>query len=409
MARRSLPTRLLLSLLLLAALLGVVELALRIGGGPADDGFRFRRIAPAVAEDRQGRYEAHARRYYTLAPGFRHSPTHLGRDATGTWPFRGRPPEPAPPGLLRVALVGDSVVYGSSLDAADMPASRLADALARRGWTPDRVAVVSLGVPGYSTVQLALLLDEALAGRPYDAVVLWPAAWNDQAPALVAPDAELLADLADTSLLEWLRERSRLAALVRRRDKPDDIEAIVEAWRHGAPPHGWRVPARGRRPERRRHAAALRGGRSAGSCAGLGPSAPDRCREPAHSTRRRPRSPPLPARRARRSSTRRPCSTAAVSTRAAVRRLRASIARGNRTARRGPGRRAAPAARRPPRGRAGRRCDGRCASPAAAPRSRSSTCSRRTPRCWATPSCASRCRAGRAASRCPSCSWAALR
>ena len=244
MARRSLATRLLLSLLLLVALLGVVELALRVGGAPADDaGFRFRRIAPAVAEDRQGRYEAHVRRYYALAPRFRHSPTHLGRDATGDWPFRGRPPEPAPPGLLRVALVGDSVVYGSALDAADMPASRLADALARRGWTPDRVAVVSLGVPGYSTVQLGLLLDEALAATRYDAVVLWPAAWNDQAPALVAPDAALLAGLADTSPLEWLRERSRLAALVRRREKPADIEAIVAAWKRGEPQHGWRVPA----------------------------------------------------------------------------------------------------------------------------------------------------------------------
>ena len=244
MPQRSLSSRLLLSLLLLAGLLAVVEAALRLGGAAAEpEAFQFRRIAPAVAEDRAGRYEAHPRRYYTLAPGFRYSPAHLGRDATGAWPFRGRPPEPAPPGLLRVALLGDSVVYGSSLDAADLPGSRLADALARRGWTPDRVAVVSLGVPGYSTVQLGLLLDEALSSTRYDAVVLWPAAWNDQAPALVAPDAELLAALADTSPLEWLRDHSRLAALLRRRERPIDQAGIVAAWERGAPPHGWRVPA----------------------------------------------------------------------------------------------------------------------------------------------------------------------
>jgi len=243
MTGTALAQRLLLSTVLLVALLAAVEVALRlrgVGESPAD--FRFQRMTPAVAEDRAGRYASDPLRLYTLAPDFRHSPTHLGRDATGDWPFRGRPPEPAPPWLLRVAVVGDSVVYGSSLDAADMPGNRLADALARRGWTPDRVAVLSLGVPGYSTVQLGLLLDEALATLHPDAVVLWPAAWNDQAPALSAPDAELLGALAHPTPLDWLRQHSRLVgALLGPHGIPAD--RIVDGWRRGAPPCGFRVPA----------------------------------------------------------------------------------------------------------------------------------------------------------------------
>ncbi|HVQ25973.1 MAG TPA: hypothetical protein VMV01_12385, partial [Planctomycetota bacterium] len=99
----SLAKRALFSLLLVLGLLGVVELVLR--ARQVSSVSPFARIAPAIADDRAGRYEAHPQRLYTLAPHFRHSPSHLGRDATGDWPFRGRPPEPAPPGLLRVAVI----------------------------------------------------------------------------------------------------------------------------------------------------------------------------------------------------------------------------------------------------------------------------------------------------------------
>ncbi|HZL99557.1 MAG TPA: SGNH/GDSL hydrolase family protein [Planctomycetota bacterium] len=244
MTLRGLLPRLLLSLALLAALLAVLEAVLCATGvldSPSE--FRFRRISPAIAEDRAGRYRLHPARFWTLAPHFRHSPAHLGRDATGEWPFRGRQPEPSPPGLLHVAVIGDSVVYGSSLDAADLPASCIADSLVDLGWTPDRVAVFGLGVPGYSTVQLWSLHDEALLTLQPAAVVLWPAAWNDQAPAFIAPDAEMLAGLAGQSWLGWLRDQSRLAnALLRPGDEASEA-AVIEGWKRGAPPCGWRVPA----------------------------------------------------------------------------------------------------------------------------------------------------------------------
>jgi hypothetical protein len=245
MARRSLATRLLLSLLLslllLVALLGAVELWMRLRDSPGRADFRFRRITPAVAEDREGRYVPNLARFWTLAPNFRHSPTHLGREATGDWPFRGRPPEPSPPGLLRVAVVGDSVVYGTTLDAADIPGSCIQDALARRGWTPDRVAVISLGVPGYSTLQLFVLLQEQLGSLKPDAVVLWPAAWNDQAPAMIASDRNILKERGEHPLREWARDHSRLVdALVPQRN-PLPLDEILAGWNRGVPPNGFRV------------------------------------------------------------------------------------------------------------------------------------------------------------------------
>lgn len=234
----SLVRRALFSLALVLVLLVAVELVLR--ARTTSSASPFQRMVPAIAEDRAGRYGPHEDRIYTLAPHFRHSASHLGRDATGDWPFRGRPPEPAAPGLLRVAVIGDSIVYGSSLDAADMPGSCLARSLAERGWTPDRVAVLSLGVPGYSTVQLNLLRMEDLVEHHPDAVVLWPAAWNDQAPALKAPDMDLI--FPDQTALGWMCRRSRLVNQVAGgRELP--LEEILEGWKHGRPPNGYRVDA----------------------------------------------------------------------------------------------------------------------------------------------------------------------
>jgi hypothetical protein len=152
MALRRATARWLLALGVLTGLLLAAEIVLWSTGWLRDpQEFEFRQATTAMLRDDQGRYRRHDVRFYSLAAGYRQSPSHLGRDATGEWPFRGRPPQPAPPGLLRLVLVGDSCVYGVSLDACDLLGSRLAGELAARGLTPDRVAVLSLGVPGYST------------------------------------------------------------------------------------------------------------------------------------------------------------------------------------------------------------------------------------------------------------------
>ncbi len=207
--------------------------------------FTLRRMTGSVQQDTSGRYVVHDARAFTTAPSFRHSPAHAGRDATGSWPFRGRPGTPLPPAasVPRVLVVGDSCVYGAGLDACDSLGWRLARELDARGLPPDRVAVIPLGVPGYSTEQIRLLLAQGLRDLRPAAVVLYVAAWNDQAPALRAPDRQILAQLADPSALDWLRTHTRLgAALLHVRDRMPADE-ITAAWKAGNPPLGFRVPA----------------------------------------------------------------------------------------------------------------------------------------------------------------------
>jgi lysophospholipase L1-like esterase len=206
--------------------------------------FTLRRMTGALQDDPAGRYVVDDARAYSTAAGFRFSPEHAGRDATGDWPFRGRAGQslPVAGSLPRVLVVGDSCVYGASLDGCDTLGWQLAEALDARDLAPFQVAVIPLGVPGYSTEQCLLLLREQLAALQPVAVVLYVAAWNDQAPALRAPDRELLAALADPSPLEWLRTHTRLgAALLHVRDRRPQAE-IMAGWKAGNPPLGWRVP-----------------------------------------------------------------------------------------------------------------------------------------------------------------------
>jgi lysophospholipase L1-like esterase len=243
MSLRKLIPRLLASLGLLLASMIAAELLLWASGRLADpQEFQFRHVTRAFADDSRGRYRVDPLRFFTTAPDHRHGEHHLGRDATGRWPFRGRPGEPLPPDVLRVAVIGDSCVYGASLDAADMLGTAIQRGLAERGLTPDRVAVLSLGVPGYSTVQIDLLLREVLDTLSPQAVVLYPAAWNDQAPALVRPDAELLAALREPGPLDWLRQNTRLVAAALHLLERRPFQEILDGWRAGAPPLGYRVP-----------------------------------------------------------------------------------------------------------------------------------------------------------------------
>jgi lysophospholipase L1-like esterase len=244
MALRRATARWLLALGVLTGLLLAAEVVLRSTGWLRDpQEFEFRRATTAMVRDDRGRYRRHDVRFYSLAPGYHHSPSHLGREATGDWPFRGRPPQPAPPGLLRLAIVGDSCVYGVSLDACDLLGSRLAGELAARGLPPDRVAVLSLGVPGYSTEQLAPLLDETLDELHPDVVVIYPAAWNDQAPAVHQTDHELLESLQHATVLDWIVGHSRVAAALWPLDADPSPQQAREALKSGRLPFAFRVPA----------------------------------------------------------------------------------------------------------------------------------------------------------------------
>jgi GDSL-like Lipase/Acylhydrolase family len=90
-----------------------------------------------------------------------------------------RGPEVAPsrqPDVVRVALVGDSYVFGIGVDEEHLLSTHLQELLARR--LGRRVEVVNLGVSGYSTDQEYLLFDQ-LAERLAPQLVLLVVCDND--------------------------------------------------------------------------------------------------------------------------------------------------------------------------------------------------------------------------------------
>ncbi len=165
------------------------EVALRALGVGREARFRFQSSFPAKAAD--SLLVAHEQRFFTLASRHRIAPGHAGRYANGDWPFRGRPPLPAPSGMPRVLVVGDSCVFGIGVDASQTLSHQIALELARRGIGLAQIQVLNLGIPGYSVVQIHDLLGEALGELQPLAVVFYVGAWNDQAPAVALSDVEL--------------------------------------------------------------------------------------------------------------------------------------------------------------------------------------------------------------------------
>lgn len=188
----------------------------------------------------------HPRRFYTLAPHQRASAAHLGRYATGAWPFRGRPPEPAPPGLLRVAVVGDSSMYGFGVPTSQCVPSLLQEHLARAERGPEQVAVLNFGVSGYTSVQVDLCLAEVLERWRPDAVVIGCAGWNDQGPSLGVDDVEMLVRPPPAP---WRALVPALASWLEAQDAHEielpavSSEELNRAWERGQPLFGTKVPA----------------------------------------------------------------------------------------------------------------------------------------------------------------------
>ena len=231
--------------LLALLIVGVVgsELGLRAAG--------WHEREPAFAELARERlagveeFDYHPDRFYTLAPHHAAAPEHLGRYALGAWPFRGRPFVPAPAGVLRVAVVGDSSMYGFGVETAASVPALLQSELVALGHPRDAVVVGNFGVSGYTTVQVDLCVADVLQNHAPDVVVIGCGGWNDQGPSLGIDDVEML--LASRppewgSLLEgWAgfvhglgSEPMRLPAV--------DSEELNAAWERGEPLFGTKVP-----------------------------------------------------------------------------------------------------------------------------------------------------------------------
>ncbi|MBI1381139.1 MAG: hypothetical protein GC161_08630 [Planctomycetaceae bacterium] len=237
---------------LVVVLLGALELGLRLWlSPPHPESFEFEGAA-STAPDAEGQFVRHDRRFYTLAAPFAWCADHLGLYALGPWPFRGQPAEPAPPAMARIAVLGDSCVFGVGVSAADtLPAQLQTELVRSAGIAPSQALVVGYGVPGYSTVQIRELLErEVLAHYDPVAVVLYLAAWNDNGPAMGANDIELrararrvprLGPLERSATVRWWKGA---AASPPAADAAPTVDrAGVEAsWAKGEPLYGRRVP-----------------------------------------------------------------------------------------------------------------------------------------------------------------------
>jgi lysophospholipase L1-like esterase len=205
-----------------AVVVVALELGLRAAGFGPGDGLNLvggEHAAPGALQftaehrdPRRGLVEVHPDRGYTLRTGYRSSAEHAGSYALGAWPWRGRPAEPAPPGIARVVVLGDSCAYGVGIETSQTLAHQLALELEERGLDRTRVQVLNLGVPGYSTVQVAHVLEWALRELEPDVAVFYVAAWNDGSSGTGRTDAEILASHAQGNVVS----RSAIVDALRR-------------------------------------------------------------------------------------------------------------------------------------------------------------------------------------------------
>ena len=129
---------------------------------------------------------------------------------TNTRGFRSAEFGDAPaPGVVRIAVLGDSSTFGWGVEHFESYAERLATALAAR-WSVDRshIEIVNLGVPGYSSFQGRILLERVALGLAPDAIV-WSYLSNDGAVTGEGDEATYAKRLGATGALLAALHRSR--------------------------------------------------------------------------------------------------------------------------------------------------------------------------------------------------------
>jgi lysophospholipase L1-like esterase len=200
---RSRRARLLLGCAFAAVLLYLLEIGLRLGG-----------FGPAYVSGASGSWRSAPNLHAFAMKGPRDG--HSFRVTTNADGLRTALPKARTPGVTRVALMGDSTVFGWGVDDGETVSDGLQAALDASAGTPDApVEVLNAGQPGYSTTQVAWFFDEVVAGyRPERVVVFIP--MHDFNRVLVS-DREMLDGGATTAarLRVLLASESRIYQLLR--------------------------------------------------------------------------------------------------------------------------------------------------------------------------------------------------
>ena len=152
-----------------------------------EDAFRRFASIDMLRERVQGKdqslslYVPHRYLGYIPAPGYRRGPNHHDRRG-----FRGRSgPVPKPAGEFRIACLGGSTTYGSTVEAAEeaYPAQLQAE-LRRR--TPRNVRVVNAGASGWASLESLINLETRVLDLDPDLVIVYDNI-NDVLARLVWP------------------------------------------------------------------------------------------------------------------------------------------------------------------------------------------------------------------------------
>lgn len=163
---RSRRFRLLLGLVSACVVLYLLEVGLRIAG-----------VAPA--------YQSGASGSWRMTPNLDAKGLRGPRDghdftvSTNADGLRTKLPKERTPGVTRVALMGDSTVFGWGVNDGESVAEGLQAALDAElsgglpGGLPGQVEVLNAGQPGYSTTQAAWLFDEVVKAYTPDRVVVF--------------------------------------------------------------------------------------------------------------------------------------------------------------------------------------------------------------------------------------------
>lgn len=155
---RSRRFRFLLGIVFAFVVLYLVEVGLRIGG-----------VEPA--------YRSGASGSWRMTPNLHAASLRGPRDrhdfivTTNADGLRTNLPKERTPGVARVALMGDSTVFGWGVNDGESVADGLQAALDQE--IPAEVEVLNAGQPGYSTTQAAWLFDEVVAAYAPDRVIVF--------------------------------------------------------------------------------------------------------------------------------------------------------------------------------------------------------------------------------------------
>ena len=147
--------------------------------------------------------------------------------------LRGWWPEgPAPDGELRILCVGDSCTFGTGVLYEETYGVALAQTLSNsRLGVPARAVLLAL--PGYSTYQDLVLLEQYAEELQPDLVVLYCGAWNDYLPAWLRTDAEW-GEVTKSGVFSRLAELGKRAIWSSRHRDPAQL--VVDYKDGGAPP-----------------------------------------------------------------------------------------------------------------------------------------------------------------------------